>query len=76
MQPIFLTSDPDYVVETMDRRVYDSCYLLEVNCKGLDIQPEHDWTKIYVHPKFYPNGAQKTFICKKDISAEKLTLRR
>jgi hypothetical protein len=74
MQPIFLTDDPQYIVDTMDIHVHSHCILLKVNCSGLDIEPEYDWNTVYLHPKFYPNGKQKTFICRDDISSDRIQI--
>ena len=61
---VYLTTEPQYI-----QRVVRDCrpYVrLEIDIDGLPIEPENDWSKIYVSPEFYPKE-HTTFVCKSII---------
>ena len=68
MSVVYLTTDPNYILSVA---INPKRYVrLEIDVRGLQINPEHDWSKIYIHPSYYPKHT--TFICTSTIQPERI----
>lgn len=72
MQPIFLTSDPQFVIDTMLGQHVKNYVLLKVDCDGLPVEPEKWWSPLV--PGVEPEWNGITYICKQRIDPDRLSL--
>ena len=70
---IFLTSKKDYINEVELKENINEYIRLEVNCDGLEIENELNFSKIYKDERFYPyNYIHYRFIYKNNIDKNRI----